>query len=171
MHRLMLLRHAKSSWDDPSQPDFDRPLNRRGRKAAPEMARHMVDRGFVPELILCSTAQRTRETLAVLLNAFRDPLEIRLLDELYEASEAQITDAVRHSAGNAASVLVIGHNPGMEECADSLVGSAGKGLGEAFETDFPTAALAVIDFEMASWGDLAPGTGHLSAFVRPKDLG
>ncbi|WP_018698842.1 SixA phosphatase family protein [Amorphus coralli] len=170
MRRLILLRHAKSSWDDPTQADFDRPLNRRGRRVAPIMARYMAAHDLVPDRILCSTAQRTRETLAALLPEVRGPLDIRLIDEIYEASETAIIDAIRRLGGDARTVLVIGHNPGMEECAETLVGSTGDGLAEAFATEFPTATVAVIDFEIDAWEALAPDGGHLSAFVRPKDL-
>ncbi|MEW5422372.1 histidine phosphatase family protein [Amorphus sp. 3PC139-8] len=170
MRRLMLLRHAKSSWDDPELSDFDRPLNKRGRKAAPAMAREMAARGLVPDLVLCSNAQRTRETLAALLQHLAGPFTIRLSEELYEAGANRIVDVIRTHGGNAKAVLVIGHNPGLQDCAAALADPADGGNAAAVGGGFPTGALVVLDFDIPAWTDVTTDSGRVAAFLRPKDL-
>lgn len=169
MRRLMLLRHAKSSWDDQALRDFDRPLNARGRAAAPLVAAWMVTNDCVPQHVLCSTAQRTRETLAACVPHFPDPLAVGLLDELYDAEADDVAGIVRvHGGGE--SVLVIGHNPGIQECAADLISDGDDRLVHSLESHFPTGALAVIDFDIAEWAALEPDSGRLVSFVRPRDL-
>lgn len=169
MRRLMLFRHAKSSWDDPELTDFDRPLNKRGRKAVPLMGRHIAGKGLLPERILCSTSKRTRETLAGLLSYLRDETSIELLPQLYEASAATIREVVRTQGGEAETLMVIGHNPGLQTCASELIGSDTGRLADSVNAHFPTGALAVIDFEIADWAEAE--RGRLVSFCGPKDLG
>ncbi|MDQ0317525.1 SixA phosphatase family protein [Amorphus orientalis] len=171
MLKLMLLRHAKSSWSDPAMTDHARPLNDRGRQAAPLMGRHMARLGLVPDRILCSTALRARETLAGILPAFSAAMSIAITDDLYDASSTRIAETVRQSGGDAGTLLVIGHNPGMQETAAGLVESGDSALMGQMIGHYPTAALAVIDFDLPRWADLTAASGHLAAFMRPKDLG
>lgn len=169
MRRLMLLRHAKSSWDDRALRDFDRPLNARGRAAASMMAAWMAANECVPDHVLCSTAQRTRETLAACVPHFGDPLAVGLLDELYEAEADELVSIIR-GHGSGGSLLVIGHNPGLQECAAHLIRDGDDRLVGSLHSHFPTGALAVIDVDIADWQALEPDSGRLVSFVRPRDL-
>jgi len=170
MRRLMLLRHAKSSWDDQALRDFDRPLNARGRATAPVIAAWMASNGCVPDRVLCSTAQRTRETLAACVPLFAEPLGATLLEELYEAEADEVGGIIRTHGGDSQSLLVIGHNPGIQECAADLIGEGDDRLVGSLESHYPTGALAVIDVDVDDWPALAPGSGRLVSFVRPRDL-
>jgi len=170
MPRLLLLRHAKSTWDDEALADHDRPLNARGRSALPLMGRHMAAHGLSPQKILCSTAQRTRETLAGILPFFDGELEVRLTRDLYEAGEDRMIDQIRAHGAAARTLLVIGHNPGLQETAIALIGSGNPLFLEDIERKFPTAGLAVIDFPAMKWVDVEPKTGRIVAFFRPREL-
>jgi phosphohistidine phosphatase len=166
MHRLLLLRHAKSSWDDPSLADRDRPLAPRGHRAAARMANHLRSDVPRPDLVLCSPALRTRETLDRMSNAFGDA-EVVVDDELYGAGEGELLERLRAVDDRFETVAVIGHNPGIHDLAIALAGS-GADL-DRMEAKFPTGALAVLAFD-GSWRDVSPGGGRLEAFVTPKDL-
>ncbi|WP_181707467.1 SixA phosphatase family protein [Chthonobacter rhizosphaerae] len=170
MARLLLLRHAKSSWDDASTPDFDRPLNIRGRSSAPLMGRHMADHSLFPERILCSSARRTRETLAGLLPHLSGDVDIRLMRSIYQASEEGYLSVLRQAGGTVKSLMLIGHNPGMQDTALSLIGSGNPAYVDEIRGKFPTAGLAVIDFDLSDWSKLAPGTGRIVAFFRPREI-
>lgn len=170
MPRLLLLRHAKSSWDDPALDDFSRPLNTRGRRAAPLMGRHMAVHHLLPQKVLCSAARRTRETLAGLLPYLDTDIEARVTRDLYMASEDRMIDVVRAHGNGARTLLVIGHNPGMQDTARALIGAGNPELVDDIAEKFPTAALAVIDFDAKRWTDIEPGTGRIVAFFRPKEL-
>ena len=170
MHQLLLLSHAKSSWDDTAQPDRDRPLNPRGRLTAAVMRAEMHALGLAPDMILVSTAKRTMETMAA-LEPWSDTPLIEPMDDLYLASEARLFDAVRAVAETVRSVLLIGHNPGMHELAMALTDSrtsAGP-LVRAVAEGFPTMALA--EFAVAGpWSRLRPGGARLLRFLTPKML-
>lgn len=168
MPRLLLLRHAKSSWNDPAAEDFDRPLNARGRAAAPVMGSHVAALGLTPDRILCSSARRTRETLALLLPYFDDDVDIRVTHDLYMAGEDRMIDQIRAHGGTAATLLVIAHNPGLQETAVALAGSGDAAILTAFGEKFPTAGLAVIDFPAVKWVDLESKSGKAIAFLKPR---
>ncbi|MCV0424024.1 MAG: histidine phosphatase family protein [Roseibium sp.] len=168
--RLLLLRHAKSDWGDPGLADIDRPLNPRGKAAAVSMARYMTEAGLISNQILCSTSQRTRETLARLLPYHSQEARIQLLLDLYNQSEDDYSGLIRKFGGRAQNLMVIGHNPAMEETALSLAGTGSPTAMADIEEKYPTAALAVIDFDIADWSELKAGTGHLERFVKPRDL-
>lgn len=166
---LILLRHAKSSWKESMQRDFDRPLNRRGRQAADRIAAWLREAKWRPDAVLCSSAARTRETCDRLREALGDP-DLHFERELYLAPAAGILHRLRHQDDHVRSVLVIGHNPGLQELAVML--SAG---GEAAERarigqEFPTAALARFAIDAERWRDLGPKSARLVAFVCPRDL-
>jgi phosphohistidine phosphatase len=167
MHRLLLLRHAKSSWDDPSLADRDRPLAPRGHRAAERMADHLRSDVPHPDLVLCSPALRTRETLDRMSKAFVDA-EVIVDDELYGAGEDVLLEQIRTVDDRFETVAVIGHNPGIHDLAIALAES-GAELGR-MGAKFPTGALAVLAFD-GPWRDVSPGGGLLEAFVTPKDLG
>jgi phosphohistidine phosphatase len=161
--RLFLLRHAKSSWDEAGLADRDRPLAPRGRRATKLMARHLRDEKISPSLVLCSPAQRTRETL----EEVGPSGEVQIEDELYGASETELLERLREVPDTTESVMLIGHNPAIQELA---VGLAGAGDRRAdVERKFPTGALATLTVP-DHWRELAPGSAELVAFVTPKEL-
>jgi phosphohistidine phosphatase len=169
MIRLMLLRHAKSSWDDSGIADHDRPLNLRGRAAASLIGRHMADHALVPDRIVCSTARRTRETFAGLLPHFTTDFDAMVLRAVYETETGYLPLALAYG-GDARSLLVIGHNPAIQATALDLIGSGNPALTAEIAEKFPTAGLAVIDIPVASWRDIRPGAGRVVAFFRPREL-
>lgn len=166
MHSLYLLRHAKSSWDDPTLTDHERPLAPRGRRDAKLIAKHLRRAGGDPELVLCSSAVRTRETLELLRPALAGAT-VMVEEELYGASAEDLLARVRVVPDPVASVLLIGHNPGLHELALSLA-TAGDEL-ERLELKFPTAALATLVLT-TTWSRLAPAGATLEAYVVPKQL-
>lgn len=168
MHQLLLLRHAKSSWDDPKLSDRDRPLNKRGRRAAAAMRQAMQDLGLSPDLILVSTARRTQETLAALEPWAETPL-IEPLESLYLASAGQLLDVLRGTNETVRSVMLIGHNPGMHELAVSLAATRESEQTHRLRESFPTAALA--EFAIGgTWESLGAGGGQLVRYLIPRDL-
>jgi len=169
MHTLYLLRHAKSSWADPALPDHERPLASRGRRDAKRIGEHLVRLGIEPELVLCSPARRTRETLELLRPALGATPTIRLEEELYGASSDRLLERIRALPEAVASVLLIGHNPGLQQLAVVLA-STGAEL-ERLEAKFPTAALATLTSANTSWSRLSQSDAVLAAFVVPKQLG
>lgn len=166
MKRLLLLRHAKSSWDDPSLADRDRPLAPRGHKAAERMAEHLRSGAVAVDLVLCSPALRTTETLEHVGRAFGDA-EIVFEEGLYGASDLELLDRLRRVPRGAEGVALIGHNPGVQDLALDLAGG-GEDL-QRLRAKFPTGAVAVLEFD-GGWAELAEGGGRLVAFVTPKDL-
>jgi phosphohistidine phosphatase len=164
-HRLLLLRHAKSSWDDAELDDHDRPLAPRGRRAAERVGERLRDAQLAPDLVVCSTAARTRQTLELL--GLEDP-EVRFEKRLYGAGEDELLDLVRGLDDAAETVLVIGHNPGMQELALRLAAAASGPDAEHLRERFPTAALAVYESE-GGWAALADGRGRLRSYVTPRD--
>jgi phosphohistidine phosphatase len=164
MKRVYLLRHAKSSWKHPELADHDRPLVRRGKRAAKGIAKHMRAQELEPELVLCSTARRARETLERIEPALgRGP--VRVEGELYGASAHDLLARLRRLPDDVGSVLVIGHNPGIHELALELAGPAPELTGK-----FPTAALATLAFHGSAWGELGPEVTELVELTRPRDL-
>jgi phosphohistidine phosphatase len=168
MRRVYLLRHAKSSWKDSSLADRDRPLAGRGRRAAAAIADHLEAEGIRPDLVLCSPARRTRETLERLETALGDRVEVRFEEALYGASEIELLARLRALPPEVSSVMLIGHNPGLEDLALALA-STGDGLARMREK-YPTGALATIDLPADEWDAIEADTGELVAYVRPRDL-
>jgi phosphohistidine phosphatase len=167
-HSLHLLRHAKSSWDDSTLADRERPLAPRGRRAAKAIAKHLVRVGIEPDLVLCSSATRTRETLELVRPAFRDEPKVSFEDELYAASSDALLERLRLVPEAVASVMVIGHNPGLQDLA-LLLASGGTEL-ERLKAKFPTAALATLTLATPAWRQLSEGGAVLDAYVVPKEL-
>lgn len=163
MSTLYVLRHAKSSWDDPTLADHDRPLARRGITAAPLIADHMRSEGIDPDVVLCSTARRTRQTLDLLGDAIPADSDVHIEPGLYGASTDALIARLRILPDTAERALVIGHNPGLEQLVSLLAGDR--------PAKFPTAALATLDAAIDRWSDLTNGCARLTAFVRPRDLG
>ena len=167
MKRLYLLRHAKSSWDDPKLADYDRPLAPRGRRAAKLMAEHVRREGIAPELVLCSPSRRTRQTLARIAPGLGESADVQMRPELYASSGADLLEALREVPDEVDSVMLIGHNPGIQSLALSLAGD-GPEIARV-RSKFPTAALATLVVR-TSWRELAPRTVELVSLVKPKEL-
>jgi phosphohistidine phosphatase len=165
--RLYLLRHAKSSWDDPDVADHERPLAPRGRRAAKAMARHLEREGVAPALVLCSSSRRTRETLDRIAGGLAAEPEALVEGDLYAAGAGDLLARLRALPDDVESVMLIGHNPGIEELALRLAGAGADR--DRMASKFPTGALATLTFE-GSWRGLAPGAASLTGFVRPRDL-
>jgi len=160
--RLVLMRHAKSDWADPSLTDHDRPLNRRGRESAPMMARWLAEIDVVPDRVLSSSSVRTRETFALMLPLWPREPSTYFTEALYLAPPQSILEAVRREGGAAETLLVIAHNPGMAGLVSTLAQQC---------LEMPTAAAAVFDVQVDTWPALC--TSHdlsLSHFMRPKAL-
>jgi phosphohistidine phosphatase len=171
MLTLSLLRHAKSSWGDPGLDDHARPLAERGAKAAPEIGSYLRREELRPDLVLCSGAVRTRATLALVLAALGPPApEIRYDDALYLASPGTLLDQVRKVDPVHRHVMMIGHNPGLHALALELIGEGARKDIAALATKFPTAALAILEFDAGSWGEIGAGAGRLERFVTPRRL-
>lgn len=167
MKTLTLLRHAKSGWDDPVARDFDRPLNAKGARAAETMGRHLRRVGLSFDLVVASPAVRVRETLDHFASGLGETLAPEWDRTLYLASEATLLDAVRALPDSADCVLLVGHNPGLEELALLLAG--GGALREEVAAKFPTATVAVLEIG-EHWDDARAGTATLARFVRPRDV-
>jgi phosphohistidine phosphatase len=167
MRTLYLLRHGKSSWKDETLPDRDRPLAGRGRKAANRMAEYVQAEGIAPALVLCSPARRTRETLDRLLPGLGRDVEVEIDEALYGAGADDLLERLRGVPSAVPSVMLVGHNPGLEELALSLAGG-GERLPD-LRAKYPTGALAILVFT-ESWQDLRPGAAELAGFVKPREL-
>jgi phosphohistidine phosphatase len=162
MKTLLVLRHAKSSWNDPELDDHERPLNERGRRDGPRMGQLVREYGLIPDILISSDAVRARLTAEAVAEAARYAGEILLDPRLYMASPADILSLLRTVRDNAETVMIIGHNPGLEELVRQLTGEW---------QDLPTAALAHIVLEIDQWRDLKLSTrGTLLGHWRPKEL-
>jgi len=170
MLRLWLLRHAKSAWDDPSQNDFDRKLSPRGKRACRRLAQHLLARGVVPEAILCSPAARTRETYERLrrqLVVLPDPVYDATL---YLAEPKVLLNAIHSTPARNRDLMLIGHNPGLEDLAAQLTGSASGDAQERLRQKYPTGGLSELTFPVKHWSEVAPRSGYLASFVTPAQL-
>lgn len=170
MRTLYLLRHAKSSWEDSSLRDHDRPLAPRGRRAAPAMGRAMRDGRMIPELVLCSTAVRTRDTWGLVAPFLGDDIPVEYDRALYGAGAATLLALVRGLPDDTLRVLLLGHNPGIGELAASLVADGPPQEVDRMVRKFPTGALAVLHTAATRWSRMAPGRCTLARFIRPRDL-
>jgi phosphohistidine phosphatase len=172
MKRLYLLRHAKAVPADPALDDHARELTVRGMHDAGAMARYLRKNGFLPGLLLISTSARTRQTADLVLREMDAKTDYR--DALYLAEAGKILGLVQGVPQAVEGVMVVGHNPGLEQLAGLLarepVRRKERERRDVLEEKFPTAALAVLDFDIGKWRDIQPGTGKLTDFVRPKDL-
>lgn len=169
MLTLTLLRHAKSSWGDAALKDFDRPLNERGREAAPLMGALMRREGLRPSHILCSPSLRTRQTLELARTAHPALGEADFQERLYHATPVLLLRAVHEAPEAARHILLVGHNPGLHQLAVWLMGSGPPAKRRMLEEKMPTGALAVLTFDVALWEQVRPGSGHLRLFARPRD--
>ena len=164
---LYLLRHAKSSWEDATLADHDRPLAPRGRRASKSIAEYLRRQRSAPRLVLCSSSERTRETLKRISAGLHGGVEVRIEERLYTASASGLLERLHEVDARVDSVMLIGHYPALQQLALSLAG-AGVDLRRLTEK-FPTAGLATLAFR-GGWEELAPGAARLIAFVTPKEL-
>jgi phosphohistidine phosphatase len=170
MKTLILFRHAKSAWDQPGIDDFDRPLNARGQRDAPAMAAWLAGAKVIPDLVVCSSARRTRETLAALAPLLPETTRVSVRKAVYLASADRLISMTCKTPDTVNNLLILAHNPGLEDAAHDLVGSGEKDARKALEAKLPTAAIAVINFDVAKWGDITAGDGYLAHFMTPKLL-
>ena len=162
MKTLLVLRHAKSSWKHPETSDHDRPLNKRGKRDAPSMGRLVAAKGLLPDVIVSSTAKRARRTADEVAQHSGYEGAVQLERHLYLASPDEVVDVVRSVAGGARRVMVVGHNPGLEDLVARLAGRP--------ET-LPTAALAEVRLSIRSWKELkTSSSGTLAGIWRPREL-
>jgi phosphohistidine phosphatase len=168
MKTLTLLRHAKSTWDDPVARDFDRPLNRRGRRAARAVGAEMRRLGLEFDDVIASPAARVKETLADVEAGYGRPLAPKFDERVYLATPETLLDLVHGFDDAVERLLLVGHNPGLERLALGLTG--GDGLRDEVAVKYPTGALAQIALPAHSWREVAPGSGRIARFVRPRDL-
>ncbi len=162
MRNLLVLRHAKSSWNDPALDDHERPLNKRGRRDGPRMGELVREYGLIPDIVIASDAVRAQLTAETVADAARYAGEILLDRHLYMAGPADIVSRLRTVRENAETVMIVGHNPGLEELVEQLTGQ---------RQDLPTAALAQIVLPIDQWRDLTLSTrGTLVGLWRPKEL-
>lgn len=166
------MRHAKSSWAEPAQRDFDRPLNQRGEKAAILIGAYMAQHDVTPDIILCSSSCRTQATLTLILRNLARPKTMRVNDALYLASAPSILAQIRALPDNFHHVLVIGHNPGLEMLAAGFARArcSNNSALRRMINKFPTGALARLDFDVVKWTEIATGEGRLIDFVEPRNL-
>ena len=161
MKTLYLLRHAKSSWDDPSLKDFDRPLNQRGQKTAPKMGAFMRKQKVKPDIVISSPAVRASQTTELVSEAGALKTTLRFEPEIYEATPQRLLKLIQGIDDQMNSAMLVGHNPGFEELLAALTGESKR---------MPTAALACIQLDVKRWSEVASGSGKLSWLTRPKDL-
>jgi phosphohistidine phosphatase len=170
MRRLLLLRHAKSDWSEPGTPDRDRPLNRRGHEAASKIGTYLARHRLIPDSVLCSPAARARDTWALVAGELPDMPPVSLDERLYEAEPEAILEVLRETKPGIRSLLVVGHNPGLQELTSLLIASGDLEHRERLREKFPTAGLVVIDFAVKAWSRLHPRSGRLERFVVPRML-
>lgn len=160
MKTLFVLRHAKSSWNDANLSDFERPLNRRGRETAPFMGDLIQNKNLVPEVIICSPAERAKETAMLVKKSAGFDVEIEFNERIYESSTHNLLYIIGKINDDFDSAMIVGHNPGFEGIVETLCGNYER---------MPTATLAVIDLNCESWNDVKPNCGNLREILRPKE--
>jgi len=161
MKTLLLLRHAKSSWDDASWRDFDRPLNKRGLTSAPKVGRFLRKKGIRPELILSSPAVRAKKTAQLVSEAAGLAVGTEYEERIYEANARQLLNIVSEIQDRIGTAMLVGHNPGFEELLELLTGESHR---------MPTAALACVEFKAEKWPDVSARSGRLAWLIKAKDL-
>jgi phosphohistidine phosphatase len=170
MRRLMLLRHAKSNWPA-GVADRERPLAQRGREAAPVMGRYLAEELLLPDLVLISPARRTQETWELVAPMLPEKPATQSEPRIYEAKAERLLHVAQSVEPQVGTLLMIGHNPGFEELAAQLTGHGDRYASARMRQKYPTCGLAVLDFAIEDWRDLAPRGGRLDRFVTPASLG
>ncbi len=168
MLTLMLLRHAKAEPGSARLADQDRPLSGRGQSDAPRMGAWISEHDLVPDLVVCSTARRTRETLTLVTPAFGRDVPASFDPAVYEATTARLLTVLRRTPAAPRRLMLIGHNPGLEDLALDLMGDAEPGVAERLRAKFPTCGLAVLDLPVAAWAQLTPRSARLTQYMAPR---
>ncbi len=161
MKTLFVLRHAKSSWENPEWSDFDRPLNERGLKTAPLMGKIIFDNHFQPEIIVSSPAERAKQTAILIKENARIEGEIEFDRRIYEATPLQLFQTISETSEDKKSMMLVGHNPGLENLIKVLTGEIQA---------MPTAALAAINLNINNWNEISAECGELQTLLRPKEI-
>ena len=171
MKTLGLFRHAKSDWHDPRARDFDRPLNPRGERGAGLVGRHIFDHNVKWDKVIASPAVRVAETIELAAKATGRPIAVNWDRRIYLASSATLLDLLREQKDDPGSVLMVGHNPGLEDVIFDLVPDDGTSpLRDVVELKFPTASFAVLELDIEHWSELKDRCGKLVHLIRPRDL-
>ncbi len=171
MKTLALFRHAKSDWTDARGRDFDRPLNARGRRGAAAMGKHVHESHWQFDQVIASPAVRVTETLEIAAKAWGRAFPIAWDRRIYLASSATLLDLLREVEGDPASLLMVGHNPGLEDLIFDLVPDDGTSpLRALVEQKFPTATFAILECAIDRWADIDTGCARLTTMTRPRDL-
>lgn len=170
MRQLLLLRHAKSSWDHVEYDDHDRPLAPRGERAANLMAVWFAQKAWKPDHIVCSTARRTRDTLDIVSSAFPESPAPVFDQDIYLVDHRVLRDYIRDISADYKFVMVVGHNPGIGDLAWYLAGDGAREDMDRIHAKYPTAAAACLTFDHDDWSQIGRGTGHLTDFKMPRDL-
>jgi phosphohistidine phosphatase len=169
MRRLMLLRHAKSDRP-PGVRDHDRPLAARGRAAAPRIGAYMAGHGLVPDLVVCSTATRARETWDLVAAAFAEEPAVSHDERIYENGPEKLMEVIKETEADVQVLLLVGHNPSFQELAEALIAAGDLENRRRLREKFPTAALAVIDFPVDAWSRVHPRSGRFDRMITPGSL-
>ncbi|MEM9147989.1 MAG: histidine phosphatase family protein [Pseudomonadota bacterium] len=170
MKKVILIRHGKSSWDNPALDDHDRPLSTRGRDASPVIASWLAGRGHCPDLVLCSSSLRTRETVDHMAPVLSQMPAPQIDQSLYHASPKAMLETLRGLDDRIGSAMIVGHNPGLGALTRKLAGGQARPrCARAFE-HFPTAAAAVLVANLDSWKALAFGNADFVDFAKPREL-
>jgi len=171
MKTVLLLRHGKSDWSGMGLSDKERALSPRGIKAAARMGAYIENSGYAPELVICSPARRAQETCSLALEGLSDVSAFVTNNALYDFSgEAEYLDAIQSAPEDVRRIMLVGHNPTTYHLADMLTGNGPADLRADMAVKYPTAALAIITFDVESWHAIAPGQGTLVDFAKPRKL-
>jgi phosphohistidine phosphatase len=170
MLTLVLLRHAKSSWKSPTLADKDRPLSTRGESDAPLVGKAMAQRSIDPDLVLCSSARRTRDTLALVLPELKMEPKIFYDDALYHATASEMLEVLQGIEARIKTAMIVGHNPEIQALALDLIGHGPLHLRQRLAEKLPTCALVVINFQGPAWSDIRVNSGTLAYFITPREL-
>ena len=166
---LLLLRHGKSAWPDGVE-DFERPLTERGQETALRLGAFLAEERLVPDLALVSPARRTRETWSLVERALGER-PMRAEPRIYEAPDSRLLAVVREVGPEIGTLLMIGHNPGLQDLLRSLTAPSDRYAHARVVDKYPPAGLAVLDLPVTTWREVSPRSGHLERFVTPKTLG
>ena len=170
MKQLAILRHAKSDWGNPGQTDFERPLNKRGRKAAKKVGRALKAQGFACDRIICSPATRARETVERFEKGYESLPPVSFEPKLYMCATGTLIDVINGLPDDAGTVMIVGHNPGFHDIVLRMTRANGNGLREKVGANYPTGAFALIEFPAERWAQVEPSTGEIRQVIFPREL-
>ncbi|HVH37004.1 MAG TPA: histidine phosphatase family protein [Sphingomicrobium sp.] len=170
MKQLAIFRHAKSDWGNPGLTDFDRPLNKRGRKAAKKVGRELKSRGLALDQIVCSPATRAKETVERFAVGYESVPAVSYEPKLYMCSTGTLIEIINALPDEAGTVMIVGHNPGFHDIVLRMTRPDGNGMREKVGANYPTGAFALIDFPVGSWAEVEPATGEIRQVIFPREL-